>query len=234
MSALRDVFQERCSEVDQYFSLLKLIEREQCDLLFKHGRAQVRVPVRQEWIKTLKATSFLILYNLVEATVRDAITALYDKISKESMPIGDAKNEFIGIWVEQEFRLLDKYSASPRTYHELISRLVHETSGNSSLRIPADDLPISGNLDAATISKLCTKHGIPLKIPKIARGGTELSSIKRQRNDLAHGILSFEECGRQITVPELMQIRKECVSYLRALLSQLERFADAKHYRKAG
>jgi MAE_28990/MAE_18760-like HEPN len=74
-------FDERAKEVSQYFIFLKNLEQESIKLSMggKIGKSKIKV-IDPNLLRTLKASGFLLLYNLVEATMRNAIEAIFDEL----------------------------------------------------------------------------------------------------------------------------------------------------------
>ena len=65
----------------------------------------------------------------------------------------------------------------------------------------------------------------------LRRQGTEnLLVVKSNRNDLAHGIKSFEEVGRDKTIEELLKIKEEALEYLRQILENIRDYLDNEKY----
>jgi hypothetical protein len=93
-------------------------------------------------------------------------------------------------------------------------------------------LRFGGNLDAARIREVCDAHGVSHKTDRRTRGGEKLLVVKNRRNALAHGDLSFVECGRDYTVAELKEIKMQSFWYLKAILRNIDRFNTKKTYRK--
>lgn len=55
--------------------------------------------------------------------------------------------------------------------------------------------------------------------------------MKEKRNDLAHGTLSFAECGRDYSIDELWNIKEQTVLFLEGLLEGMKKYYDEKQYR---
>lgn len=70
------------------------------------------------------------------------------------------------------------------------------------------------------------------RILKANRGGSKLLTVKTQRNLLAHGNISFSECGRERTFIELNDIKNEVINYLEDILNNIEIYIDNKDYKK--
>ncbi|MGD1698484.1 MAE_28990/MAE_18760 family HEPN-like nuclease [Dapis sp. BLCC M229] len=59
---------------------------------------------------------------------------------------------------------------------------------------------------------------------------SDLLIVKTKRNDLAHGIKSFAEVGKQKEADELMKIQDKVVNYLRQILENIETYLDNQEY----
>ncbi|MHC5820466.1 MAG: MAE_28990/MAE_18760 family HEPN-like nuclease, partial [Nostoc sp.] len=75
-------FNTRVQEVNKYFWFLEelITENTKLAVLEDSGDQKVK-PIDPELAKTLKANGFLLLYNLVESTMRNAIEAIFDELS---------------------------------------------------------------------------------------------------------------------------------------------------------
>jgi hypothetical protein len=232
MQSVLNDFEDRVEELGSFFKLLRRLDGTD-ELVSRHGKKTVRSPIRVEWRATLKATAYLLIYNMVESSIRDAVTYLYSRVNLRELSANRLRDEIVEIWVEQEFRCKDAFSASPRVYFDLSRKLVNHAASRAVIEIKSDDLPLAGNLDGQNIIRLCQKHGMTFKMPKAAKGGTELANVKANRNALAHGSLSFEECGRTVTVAELERVRRETVAFVRAVLRSFRHYSSRRSYLKA-
>ncbi len=55
-------------------------------------------------------------------------------------------------------------------------------------------------------------------------------TVKNNRNDLAHGIKSFAEVGKDKSADELIEIKNKVVEYLRQILEKIETYLDNQEY----
>ncbi|RCJ28504.1 hypothetical protein A6770_23880 [Nostoc minutum NIES-26] len=91
----------------------------------------------------------------------------------------------------------------------------------------------SGNVDAREIRNTARIYGFSSQTNNIkTRDGSDLLTIKTNRNDLAHGFKSFEEVGRNTTADELLKIQKSVIYYLREILENIEMYLSNKEYLK--
>ena len=77
---------------------------------------------------------------------------------------------------------------------------------------------------------MCSEHGIVFQPDAKSRGGIVLETVKERRNDLAHGTLSFAECGRDYSIKDLGEIKDQAVLFLRGLLAGMKQYYDEKQY----
>ena len=83
------------------------------------------------------------------------------------------------------------------------------------------------------IKEIAEKYGFSYQTDFAkTKNGQNLVVIKRNRNDLAHGIKSFEEVGRDKTIEELLEIKEEVVEYLRQILENIRHYLDNEEYLK--
>lgn len=229
MQNVIDDFNERVNEVEQFLKVLERLEKPEVVLFDKTTRREKRV-FQEGSLKVMKATVFLLIYNVVESSIRSAFGHLYDEIAVASMTGTDLRAELRKIWIKQQFQGLDDDSASVRTFRDLTERLVEEIADGNTVNLEGRLLPVSGNLDADSIRQVCRKHGVVVAVHKNAAGGVEMKTVKDQRNSLAHGSSSFSDCGKQYTVTDLKRINNQAVIFVRGILRNVKRYTDKKLY----
>lgn len=86
MQTTREEFEKRLKEVDLYFTALAPLDDCSCCIESKSIQGEIRrVPIDSELNKILKANCFILLYNLIEATIRNTIRAISNKIADEGL-----------------------------------------------------------------------------------------------------------------------------------------------------
>jgi hypothetical protein len=95
-SGLIQDFQEKSKEVKQYCLWLKNVESKMIQLsIGDHSANRNKIkPLDSELEKTLKATVFLLLYNLVESTIRSAVEYIYDDLKNNQISFDDLNQSF--------------------------------------------------------------------------------------------------------------------------------------------
>ena len=62
------------------------------------------------------------------------------------------------------------------------------------------------------------------------RGGIILTDVKNERNNLAHGTVSFVECGRNYSIDDLIRIKDETELFLENILLGMKNYYDNHLY----
>ncbi len=221
-SLLFQDFNERSKEVSQYFIFLKNLEQESIKLsMGSKQNAQKTKEIDPDLLKTLKASGFLLLYNLVEATMRNSIESIFDELKKEGVSYDEIRPELKKIVLKNiKKRNPDKIYLSIQT---ISIDIISAGFDNQDL--------FSGNIDGQKIRNTATEYGFSsITDARKTNNGADLLSIKANRNDLAHGFKSFTEVGRDKTADELLTIKSNIVRYLRQILQNIETYLKNREY----
>jgi hypothetical protein len=228
MSLLLTEFENRAKEVEVYFKFLRLVIVDKASLAYGAQKPKA-VSIDSELMKILKANAFLLLYNLVESSIRDGLRRIYEAIEKENLTYGFLRKELREIWVHNNV-LPDPTRAAEKSTKRVIE-LIERIVANELVIFDFKFLSLSGSLDAAKVRDLADRHGFSHKTTAKAQGGAVLLDVKRERNNLAHGLKSFTECGRDLTYEGLVATKKQAVLYMRQILRNIDRYIEKKHYR---
>ncbi|MBK6773181.1 MAG: hypothetical protein IPG78_13840 [Ignavibacteria bacterium] len=61
--------------------------------------------------------------------------------------------------------------------------------------------------------------------------GAKLHDVKIQRNQLAHGEISFSKCGRNYTIEDLIKTKDHTIKYLRKILKNINAYLESKKFK---
>ena len=90
----------------------------------------------------------------------------------------------------------------------------------------SDTIKINGgNYDDKLIKDLCDKHGIR---HTATDNNGDLEKVKTCRNQLAHGIDSFSNYARDITVEDLKHIMNGVINFISGILLGMEDYYNNK------
>ena len=230
MQTVINAFNERIEEVNLYFRFLEQLEVPEVSFYFPQKRTHKFKEIEPDIFKMLKANAFLIIYNLVESSIRDGILEIYRQIGANSYTYESVRKEIQEIWLRYNYRQIFKETANWESARETAARLVEEAINRTTIELDKDAIPFSGNLDARQIRKICDSHGISHRPHPRADGGEKLRTVKTQRNALAHGERSFSECGRDYTFNDLKEIKRQSIIFVRSILRNMMRYANQKQY----
>lgn len=225
MQAIFDMFDERVSEIDLYFNAMIELDKETCNHDSKKAYHN------KEFVKILKANTLLMIYNLVESTVMGGILEIYDKLKQDGLTYSSVRKEIKDIWFSYKFMQVYDQQAHFNSYKGKALEIVNSILTGEIIELDRKATAISGNLDAQQIRNVCNDHGIIFQADASCHGGLSLGTVKDRRNDLAHGTLSFAECGRNYSIDDLKDIKKETVVFLKGLLVGMKQYYDGKQYK---
>ncbi|MBP0017141.1 MAG: hypothetical protein J7647_06215 [Cyanobacteria bacterium SBLK] len=215
-------FNTRALEIESYFTFLESLITQKIKLaqFMEDGTQQIK-SVDVELAKTLKANGFLLLYNLAESTMRNAVEAIFEELNTNEISFDDLKPEI------KKIILKNLKKRSPDNIYSEISRISIDIIVVSFNR---DEL-FSGNVDAREIKKIAKNYGFSSDTNyDTTKHGENLLKVKSNRNDLAHGFRSFEKVGRDYTIEELIEIKQEVIKYLEQILNNIQDYLNNQEY----
>lgn len=226
---VRDLFDRRRNEVDRYLEFLVAIDDVRANAIAHvpdDGEA-VFAPggMSRELVKTLRANGYLLIYNLVESTMTNAIDAIHRCFDVDDCEFSALSEHLKKIVLENFKRVIGNGSEKVLGSDHPVQRAMITLGYNK-------EAIFSGNLDAREIRETASRYGFQVVERNAAesRGGIGLKSVKDTRNNLAHGKQSFEECGQQTSADSLRTTGREAIAYLSDALSGVEDFVKEGRY----
>jgi hypothetical protein len=222
VNALIQSFEERAQEIDAYLDLLAALEQQVREGPPKLGGSIIT----SQQQKILYSSVYLQLYNLVEATATWCIDAVANAAWKSGRWLpADLSEELRREWVRVTARTHVPLNEENRLEAALkfFDRLV-EPKPLSEWSLEKGG---GGNWDDLELEAISVRLGFQLSISQPAYNGIKrkiredrgtLALVKYFRNRLAHGSLSFAECGDGVTVGELRDIKERATNYLREVV----------------
>lgn len=226
-------FEDRLHEIESYLNLLELLEQQVQNGLPRIGEDGPTITVQQQRI--LYSSVYLQLYNLIESTVTRCLDAVCTSVINNWKP-GDLSIAMRREWVRYTARTHIELNHENRLESalELCEHLV-QASQVSQLKIEKG----GGNWDDRAIKDISDRLGLSLRISHEIYSGVKrpfrddqgpLAYIKSLRNKLAHGSLSFAECGENITVSELRDLTERTTLYLQEVVNCFKLSIDAHEF----
>lgn len=219
-------FNTRVREIDGYFKLLDSIINQDVKLFFPNKKSHKFKKIDDELIKVMKANCFLLLYNLIESSIKLSITEIYDSITLKTKKYDDVKDEIRKIWISENYK----------NFKDQGTEFIYTTINNItddviSINFKPEKV-ISGNIDGMKVREFSTMYGFSNSTHHLAKNGVKLHQVKKQRNDLAHGAISFSQCGRQYTYEDLFEIKQQVIIYLRGILNNINSYLVHEQYNR--
>lgn len=228
MISVKQDFSDRRSEIEEYFAHLRLVVEDMSivEVPVNGGDGPQRVPIPEKTKKVLVASTFLLLYNLVESTIRNVLEFVYEEYEKQGLTYSSAVDEVRRLYVDQCSKPLKEGAFKAQTLATTMLDYGNFILSNSTLTLRHDSNGFGGNLDAEKIRSLASRHGI--MVPSVK--GDSLLTIKTKRNNLAHGDFSFSFVGRDYTVKDLEDISAEAYRFIEDFIVKVEVYLNSRSY----
>jgi hypothetical protein len=233
MAALIEAFDERLAEVETYLSFLVMLEEQA-----RRGPPRLEGaehPITTQQQKILYSSVYLQLYNLVESTMTRCIDLVVEVAKKEGAwrpsQLADALRKE---WVRATARTHIELTPVHRLDHALLlcNQLVASLPIDQEFSI---DKGGGGNWDDAAIEEFSQRLGFALNVSQPVYSAVKrpvrddlgpLALVKKLRNDLAHGSISFTECAENITVARLVELKDQTANYLREVVGRFVAYTE--------
>ena len=207
-------YEKLTSEIDKFIVLLDYMEKKIIGLDEKYDSFNIDIVDKDKTeaiFKSMKANVVIMLYNLVESTVRGMMNIYYDSFNSKKLSYSESIEEIRKLWV--------KYASKKfkdNKVHQQAFQLI-EDSINSEYYLSLEfdkDFSLDGNVDLRKIREVLDTHGIKYEEQSFNGSGQALKSIKDMRNSLSHGNISFEDSGKTLGVSDIVSYKEQTYSCL--------------------
>lgn len=237
MQLVRDTYNERVSDIEAHFELVKNIS----DAIggggakFPVNNGHYSITVQQQ--KILFSSTYLQLYNLVESTVNQLLGAVgrhsQGEINGDLTKLSDKIRDLY-----LKHMLPSEANLAPEKRLEHAIKLLRQAIGTEQVEIT---IPRGGggNWDTKAIGQLNNRIGVELTLPtvmmeKLNRSFRNekgpLRYIKDIRNDLGHGSISFTDCGAGHSHSDFRALIDIVKEYLGLLMGAYEQYLNDQEY----
>lgn len=180
---------------------------------------------------SIKAGIVLMLYNAIESTMTKGLEKLHEIFIQQNLRFDECTDEIrqllLVYYENAREKSLDIHKRVPhilQLFDYMRGEIIFPLSYNQLCQFYS---LYSGNLDSREIISVLKKYGIGFE-EKIS----ELKTIKDDRNKLAHGELTFEEVGRNLSVPQLEHMTQKTFKYMEDVINAMEDFVEGKRYKR--
>ena len=216
-------FNELSEEVSKYFIFLQDLEQGKVKLIKEIQGNNKANKIDVELENTLKASAYLLLYNLIESTMKNAIEAIFQELQEKDVSFDK---------IRPELKKIILVNLKGRNPDKILEKIQDISLDIVSIGFNKEEL-FTGNIDSKLIRETAKKYGFDSQTDDKKRTNDKnsyLRLIKNNRNDLAHGNKPFGDVGKSKTADELIEIKKTIVEYLKGILENIETYIDNKEY----
>ncbi|MGP5406672.1 MAE_28990/MAE_18760 family HEPN-like nuclease [Psychrobacter celer] len=182
--------------------------------------------------KTLRASTYLLLYNLMESTMSESIDAIHETIKEEGHSLLDLSEKLHKVILQSFSKGLteEKVSEFSRDNGDVRERLFDLGYDKKKL--------FSGNIDCGVIKIYCKKYGIQISPYRyndtpLVWDPEVIKAIKQKRNSLAHGSESFAQCGQNMLIDNINKNLESVEAVLMGVFNGLNEFLTRQKYLRA-
>ncbi len=217
MQLVIEEFHVRVAEIKAYSDFVANIDKGETKLRTASDSGDAYSPTQQgDLLRTFKASALLMLYNLMESAVTNAVESIFDELEKEAISFDICR---------EEIRLVVLGNLRQHDPRKLVADL-NALATDIVIKTFRKDEIVSGNVDARRIRDVAKQYGF---LEPTCRGD-RLLAVKSHRNDLAHGSKSFAEVGRLYSVSDIQEIECEVIAYLTEMLTNVAEYLTTKGY----
>lgn len=233
---IREEFDKRVVEINSFYEILNIIELENPRIsaykVEDETIIETELQINSAKIDTLRSSTYLLLYNLIESTVYNSVVSVFDEISDKGLKYFDIVEEVQKYWLNNIYKHDDK--KKKETIIETIMNVAIQIF-NDTIVLASNEINYGGSLDAQTIFATAKSMRIDIgnvhRIYDINKHGQTLIEIKQKRNWLAHGEKSFIEVGSTSSFGQLEEAKDYVISFMSAFIESVENYIKTQQYK---
>lgn len=224
-------FYKRATEIELYFDFLSKLSQKDTTLHYKESTKNHSVYINKELLTILRANCFLLLYNLIESSFKNALWEILGNIQAENLSYDEISEKIQELWIQEQAWIKRDYTSKK------FANLIKEATNvilNEKIKFNQNLIfqQLSGNVDAKRIIELSQKYGF--EMPQLDGEIAEiLNKIKENRNYLSHGNLTFADCGKDYSTDEIVLFKDRVLNYMEKIINNINFFIESKNYLKS-
>lgn len=230
---IREEFNNRVIEINSFYEILQIIEFESPKIIAYDlvDSVEKTVNISSSKIDTLRSTAYLLLYNLIESTIYNTITSIFDEIKDSGLKYSDVIDDVQKYWLNNIYKHND--NKRKETIIETIISISNMISSDI-IELASYEINYGGSLDAKKI--FATAKSMKIDISNVhtiyeeTKHGVSLVDVKKKRNWLAHGEKSFIEVGSSSTYLQLVESKEYVCEFLNEFINSVELYLNEKKY----
>ena len=238
MITFQDTYDSRKKEIENFLELMKFLEKKENER--EDGKSKFSEFFYPETggihltyqllINILKSNVSLMIYNIIEYTVTNLIDSIYDEIRVNHLSYIDVNDSIRNLWRKTILRSVNDPNANFSTFLRKNEEIISAILSNNELNMYAKNTLPGGNLDGTSIKETFESHQVRTSSrnyrPDILIG------IKENRNNLAHGSVSFVEAMREDSIDDIRANESLVVGFLEELIETVSTYIEDQKYKK--
>lgn len=232
-------YNDRKKELNGFIDLLKFLEKKsnnrnesgisEFDTVFHNGEDSISFTY-QQLINVLKSNASLMIYSIIEFTVANLLESIYDEIKVRELSYIEVSDSIRRLWRESILKAGRDPNANFYTFLRKNEVVINAVVLGKIVEIKAKQTIPDGNLDGLTIQKTFAAHGIQIATNSDNYRPDLLESIKKSRNELAHGSVSFVDALRQKSILDIGITSGIVISFLDELIDLVQVYINEQKY----
>lgn len=223
------LYEDRKQEVDQHLRFVEVLIKSKANRLAVYNNECQEVVddavIDRDLVKTVLATGYLLIYNLIESVTVSALGAVHKQIKEDGLSCSELNQKLQKVYFKN-FKDTIGYENHPKyKAFKLDKAIVCSSQYNNVL--------ILSNVDAGKIKDKAVEYDIQLVYT--GDDWKEVSAafleVKRQRNRLAHGDASFRDCGQSTPIDALINYNDQACKYLKVVIQCIDDYLLNRKYR---
>lgn len=239
MIAFRDTYDNRKKEIEDFLELMEFLEAKEYDKEdgvskfseFFHSEGTGIHLTYQSLINILKSNVSLMIYNIIEYTVANLVDSIYDEIRMNHLSYVDVNESIKALWRKTILKATNDPNANFNTFLKKNEEIIAAILRNATLEMNSrNTLPV-GNLNGVSIKETFESHGIQIQTSSPNYRPDILNGIKENRNNLAHGSVSFVDAVRSDSISDIRKNEKFVVAFLEELIDTVITYINEQRYK---
>lgn len=237
MVTTRNEYEQRKDEILKLFKFIELLETKEARLLpndsFEEDINRRLIKVSVDTISILRSSFYLVLYNCVESTTTNCLTSISTAIKEANCLYSDLREELRLLVIAANERKVSMFDVESTKHINDLKDAIETFCAERCISLDLNDYiksssqgQYSGSLDCRVIKKLFCKFGMDTSDWSCDC----LKTIKENRNKLAHGEVSFQECCRDYPIMYMKDSMNEMFLFFDKVLLKTQEYIENQYF----
>lgn len=239
MITFRDTYDNRKKEIEDFLELMEFLEIKENDREdgvskfgeFFYPQGEGIHLTYQSLINILKSNVSLMIYNIIEYTVANLIDSIYDEIRMHHLSYVDVNESIRALWRKTILKSVNDPNANFNTFLRKNEEIISKILNNNALNMDSRNTLPGGNLDGISIRETFESHGIQVQTNSQNYRPDILTGIKDNRNNLAHGSVSFVDAVREDSIADIRRNETFVAGFLDELIETVSTYIAEQKYK---